>query len=384
MEPEEQKAERWQRIEQIYYAALECEPGQRTAFLAEACAGDDELRREVGSLLAAHERAGNFIEAPPGKVTAEMLGEREPPSLVGRQLGPYRIVALLGTGGMSQVYRARDMRLERDVAVKVLPAHLAENREALLRFEREAKSVAALSHPSILGIYDVGMDDGVHYAVMELLEGETLRDHLARSALFWRQAVEIGVSIAEGLEATHAKGIVHRDLKPENIFLTSDGQVKILDFGIARVRQQRSSENSTEASAFFETGPGRVLGTVGYMSPEQVRGEKVEAPSDIFSFGCVLFEMVTGRPIFGRPTAPETMLLITKDYAKALAATGRPVPVALARVIGHCLEEHPRERFQSAQELAIDLRDVLTEGEITDSGSLRSTRRLDRSWRVER
>ena len=151
MEPEEQKAKRWQRIEQIYYAALECEPGQRTAFLAEACAGDDELRREVGSLLAAHERAGNFIEAPPGKVTAEMLGEREPPSLVGRQLGPYRIVALLGTGGMSQVYRARDTRLERDVAVKVLPAHLAENREALLRFEREAKSVAALSHPSILG-----------------------------------------------------------------------------------------------------------------------------------------------------------------------------------------------------------------------------------------
>jgi len=245
-----------------------------------------------------------------------------------------------------------------------------------LRFEREAKSVAALSHPSILGIYDVGMDDGVHYAVMELLEGETLRDHLARAALFWRQAVEIGVAIAEGLQATHAKGIVHRDLKPENIFLTSDGQVKILDFGIARVRQQRSSENSTEASAFFETSPGRVLGTVGYMSPEQVRGEKVEAPSDIFSFGCVLFEMVTGRPVFRRATAPKTISVILKHTPAVLAGTDRPLPVAVGRVIVRCLEEHQGKRFQSARELLTNLRDVLIGGEITDSGSLRSTRRL--------
>ena len=373
---EEQQAERWQLIEQIYSAAMEREAGQRATFLAENCAGDDKLRREVGSLLAAHERAGNFIEAPPGKVAAQMLGEREPPSLVGRQLGPYRIVTLLGAGGMSQVYRARDTRLERDVAVKVLTAELAENREARLRFEREAKSVASLSHPSILGIYDVGKDEGVHYAVMELLEGETLRDQLARSALFWRQAVEIGLAIAEGLEATHAKGIVHRDLKPENIFLTSDGQVKILDFGIARVGQQFSSENDIDASAFFETSPGMVLGTVGYMSPEQVRGEKVEAPSDIFSFGCVLFEMVMGRPVFGRATAPEAISVILKDGAAALAGTERPLPVAVLRVIGHCLEEHPRERFQSARELVTNLRDVLIRREITDSGSLRSTRRL--------
>jgi serine/threonine protein kinase len=376
MQPEEHQAERWQLIEQIYYAALEREAGQRATFLAEICAGDDELRREVGSLLAAYERAGNFIEAPPGKVAAQMLCEKEPASLVGRQLGPYRIVTLLGEGGMSQVYRARDTRLERDVAVKVLPAHLAENREARLRFEREAKSVAALSHPSILGIYDVGKDEGVHYAVMELLEGETLRNYLARTALFWRHAVEIGVSIAEGLQAAHAKGIVHRDLKPENIFLTSDAQVKILDFGIARVRQQRSSENSTEASAFFETRPGMVLGTVGYMSPEQVRGEKVEAPGDIFSFGCVLYEMVAGRRVLGRSTAPEALSVILRDIGAVLAATGRPVPSALARVIGQCLEEHPGDRFQSARELALDLRDVLIGGEIAGPLSLRSTRRL--------
>ena len=376
MKPEAQREERWQLIEKIYSAAMEREPAQRPSFLAEDPAGDDKLRREVGSLVAARERAGNFIEAPPGNVAAQMLGEREPPSLVGRQLGPYRIVTLLGAGGMSQVYRARDTRLERDVAVKVLPAELAGNREARLRFEREAKSVAALSHPSILGIYDVGKDEGVHYAG----HGVARRRDAPRSAgtlgSLLASAVEIGLAIAEGLEATHAKGIVHRS-KPENIFLTLVGQVKILDFGIARVRQQFSSENDGEASAFFETSPGMVLGTSWLaMSPEQVRGERVEAPSDIFSFGCVLFEMVTGRPVFKRATAPETISVILKDCATALAGTDRPLPVAVLRVIRHCLEEHPRERFQSARELVTNLRDVLIRDEITDSGALRSTRRL--------
>ena len=202
----------------------------------------------------------------------------------GTRLGPYEILAPLGAGGMGEVYRARDTRLDREVAIKVLPDHLAKDPQALARFEREAKAVAALSHPNILALYDVGTDQGVSYAVTELLEGETLRARLERSATAWRKGVEIGTAVAEGLAAAHSKGIIHRDLKPENIFLTSDGRVKILDFGLARWKPKPSA--ATDATASTETEAGTVMGTVGYMSPEQIRGITADAPSDIFSLGC--------------------------------------------------------------------------------------------------
>jgi len=260
------------------------------------------------------------------------------------RLGPYEIVSPLGAGGMGEVYRARDSRLGREVAIKVLPEHLAGNPRALARFEREARAVAALSHPNILAIHDFGAQEGVVYAVTELLEGETLRARLERSPLGWRKAVEVGVALADGLAAAHAKDITHRDLKPENIFLTSDGRVKILDFGLAR---------AGPATPDDQTEPGTVLGTVGYMSPEQVRGEPADARSDIFALGCVLYEMVAGQRAFRRPTAPETMTAILNDDP---APVGREVPPELDRVIAHCLEKSPPQRFQSAHDVAFALR----------------------------
>src|SRR5712692_2637364 len=220
----------------------------------------------------------------------------------GTRLGPYRILAPLGAGGMGEVYRARDSRLERDVAIKVLPAHLAKDPEALARFEREAKAVAALSHPNILAIHDFGQDQGVSFAVTELLEGETIRGRLAESPVPWRKAVEIGVATADGLSVAHSKNIIHRDLKPENIFLTSDARVKILDFGLARVAAPLSD---SPATADAVTQPGTIMGTMDYMSPEQVRGTPAEATSDIFSLGAVLYEMICGQKAFSRGSAAE-------------------------------------------------------------------------------
>jgi serine/threonine-protein kinase len=369
--------DRWQQIERLYHDALELAPEYRLAFLDRACAGDDDLRREVESLLASHDEAGTFIDKPPDDVVAGMLAEEQAHSMIGRTLGHYRISSLLGAGGMGEVYRARDLRLDRDVAVKILPEHLAGNLEALRRFEREAKAVAALSHPNILAIHDFGTEQSVSYAVMELLEGETLRARLTRSALGWREAVEAGIPIAEGLAAAHAKGIIHRDLKPENIFLTSDGQVKILDFGIARVKRQVSAEAETLTWS-DTTKPGTVMGTLGYMSPEQVRGEQADAPSDIFSLGCVLYEMVGGQRPFARKTGAEVIAAILNEEPPPLTGLEKTAPAVLERIIRHCLEKDPGQRYQSARDLAVDLKAVLSGGSIT--APARARRRTHAAW----
>jgi eukaryotic-like serine/threonine-protein kinase len=295
----------------------------------------------------------------------------------GTQLGHYRLMGLLGSGGMGEVYRALDLQLEREVAVKVLPSRVAQDPEALARFEREAKAVAALSHPHILAIHDYGTADGVCYAVMELLQGETLRVRLSRSGLTWRKTAEVGAAVAEALAAAHAKGLVHRDLKPPNIFLTSDGQVKVLDFGLVRwqavvpapgaeeERPERPDSvlQQTRLPPSSETVPGTVMGTVGYMSPEQVRGELADARSDIFALGCVMHEMLTGTNPFGRATTADTMAAILNEDPPAAADSGRAVPAELDRVVGHCLEKNPDERFQSARDLAFDLRQIATGSE---------------------
>jgi len=312
-------------------------------------------------LIRYHERAEDFIETPALEVAARLDADGQSPHLIGQQLGPYQLLSLLGAGGMGEVYRARDTRLEREVAIKVLPSHLAQDPEALIRFKREAKAVAALSHPNILAIHDFCEDQGVTYAVMELLEGETLRSRLQRSLLPWHKAVEVGIAIAEGLAAAHAKGITHRDLKPENIFLTSDQRVKILDFGLARIKHIAPAQiGSSVPTLSATTEPGTVMGTVGYMSPEQVRGEGTDAPSDIFSFGCVLYETVTGSRAFARQTMAETMAAILRDDPPALTASGQDVPVELERVVRHCLEKEAGARFQSARDLAFDLRALLS------------------------
>ncbi len=276
----------------------------------------------------------------------------------GVHLGPYEILAPIGAGGMGEVYRARDSRLDRDVAIKVLPERLSQDLQALARFEREAKAVAALSHPNVVAIHDVGEEKGVRFVVTELLEGETLRSRL-RSAIPWRKAVDMGIAVADGLAAAHAKGITHRDLKPENIFLTSDGRVKILDFGLARVQASPSAQPASTIQT--ETEAGMVMGTVGYMSPEQVRGEPADASSDIFSLGCVLYEMLAGRRPFARETAVQTMAAIL-DVQPPPAGSGKEFPADLDRVVARCLEKNRPERFQSAHDLALALRTIPESG----------------------
>jgi eukaryotic-like serine/threonine-protein kinase len=270
--------------------------------------------------------------------------------------GPYRIIGPLGAGGMGEVFRARHENLDRDVAIKVLPARLAADLDALSRFEREAKAVAALSHPNILAIHDFGQADGRHFAVMELLEGQTLRQVLDGGALNPKKAIEYGRQIAEGLAAAHGKGIVHRDLKPENLFVTRDGHVKILDFGLARQTvTAKAGSDSMQPTVVRGTEPGMVMGTTGYMAPEQVRGEIADYRADIFSFGVVLYETVAGRRAFERATGAETMTAILREDPPPLSSVRDGVSPALERVVDHCLEKRPEDRFQSARDLAFAL-----------------------------
>ena len=275
----------------------------------------------------------------------------------GARVGPYQIVAPLGAGGMGEVYRARDPKLDRDVAIKVLPGQTAADPGALARFEHEAKAVAALSHPNILAIFDFGNEHGAAYAVTELLEGETLREKLGQTAAPLRKAIEYAVQIARGLAAAHERGIVHRDLKPENIFVTASGQVKILDFGLARRSEVQATGAGTMSPTIGRlTDPGTVLGTVGYMSPEQVRGEPGDHRSDIFSFGAVLYELVTGQRAFQRATAAETMTAILREEPPSLfEQTSSAIPPAVGQIVHHCLEKSPSERFQSASDIAFAL-----------------------------
>ena len=278
---------------------------------------------------------------------------------------------------MGEVYRARDSRLNREVAVKVLPESLASHPDALARFEREAKAVAALNHPNILSIHDFGSENGVAYAAMELLEGESLRARLDSGAMAQRRAVEIAIQIAKGLAAAHEKGVIHRDLKPENLFLTRDGRVKILDFGLAKVftpEKTATSAPTTPAS----TEPGTVMGTVGYMSPEQVLGREVDQRTDIFSFGAVLFEMLSGERAFKRNSAVETMNAILKEDPPELSESGKVVSPALDRIVRHCLEKSPESRFHSAGDVAFDLETVSGAPSTSSGAKIRVTER--RSW----
>jgi TolB-like protein/tetratricopeptide (TPR) repeat protein len=276
----------------------------------------------------------------------------------GSRLGPYEIVAPLGSGGMGEVYRARDGRLGREVAIKVLPEAVAGDADRLARFEREARALARLSHPNILSIFDFGKDGQTTYAVTEILAGETLRERLGRERISWRRAVEIATALADGLAAAHASGIVHRDLKPENVFLTRDGRVKILDFGLALMEPLAAAGTQTLSLGPDSTRPGAVLGTVGYMAPEQVRGQPADARSDIFALGCVLFEMLAGQRAFRRDTAAETMTAILKEPPPEMPIPGVGAPPELREIVGRCLEKNAAERFQSASDLAFSLREA--------------------------
>jgi Tol biopolymer transport system component len=270
----------------------------------------------------------------------------------GTKLGPYEIVSLLGAGGMGEVYRARDTRLGRDIAIKVLPEGLANDADRLRRFEQEARTIAALNHPNILGIHDIGVHDGAPFLVSEFLEGQTLREALVSGPLPVRRAIEYALGIAEALAGAHDKGIVHRDVKPENVFVTRDGRIKVLDFGLAKLVRPEENHETAVTQTSPGTLPGMVMGTVGYMSPEQVRGEPIDPRSDIFSFGAVLYEMLTGKRAFKRETSAETMTAILREEPLALNDAGWQGPLEPQRILARCLEKNVARRFQSASDLA--------------------------------
>jgi len=278
------------------------------------------------------------------------------PVIEGARLGPYEILSPLGAGGMGEVYRARDTRLGRDVAVKVLPASFSSDRDRLHRFEQEACAAGALNHPNILSIHDIGTHDGAPYVVSELLEGETLRKRLSGTTLPQRRAIDYALQLAHGLAAAHEKGIVHRDLKPDNVFITKDGRLKILDFGLAKLTQVDGNERQTDIpTRRVDTDPGVVMGTVGYMSPEQVRGQTVDHRSDIFAFGAIVYEMLSGQRAFRGDSPADTMSAILREDPPDLSATNHNVSPALERLVDHCLEKDPEERFHSARDLAFAL-----------------------------
>jgi eukaryotic-like serine/threonine-protein kinase len=293
----------------------------------------------------------------------------------GSRLGTYEIIGLLGVGGMGEVYRARDARLGRDVAVKVLPSDLAARPDALTRFEREARAVAALSHPGILAIHDFGTANGVTYAVMELLDGESLRDALGDGPLPVRKAIDLAMQIARALAAAHDKGIIHRDIKPDNVFVTAGGQVKVLDFGLAHYHPA-AMDISQAATLQSPSAPGIVMGTVGYMAPEQVRGGTVDSRADIFAFGALLYEMLTGRRPFARDTAAETMTAILRED---VAEMGAGILPALERIVRRCLEKRPGARFQSADDLAFALDAISSMSTATTGSAAITTRKVPRA-----
>jgi predicted ATPase len=344
-------SERWERTKEILEQALCRAPEERQAYLESACGADADLRMEVESLIAAHEEAGSqFL----GAAAPEVLQLARSRALTaGTKLGPYEIIAPLGAGGMGEVYRARDTHLGRTVAIKILPAAFSADQDRLRRFQEEARSASALNHPNIITIHDLGQEGSTHYIAMELVEGKTLRELLVSGPLPMRKAIEIAAQVAEGLTKAHEAGIAHRDLKPENLMISHDGLVKILDFGLAKLGSP--SGEGPDMCTTSHTPAGLVLGTVGYMSPEQASGDRLDFRSDQFSFGLVLYEMVTGKRAFQRRTAPETLVAILREEAEPLGARNSDAPAPLCWAIERCLAKEPDKRYVSTRDLAREL-----------------------------
>src|SRR5215213_9190854 len=341
--------ERYQQIGEIYHAALELGPKQRVAFLAQACTGDAELLREVESLIASNEQAGEFIDALALEVAAELFITNQFNLLPGKSLGPYTILKLLGSGGMGEVYLAQDSRLGRRVALKLLPDHFVTNEDRLRRFRQEARAASALNHPNIITIHEIGEAETTHYIVTEFIEGETLRALLIRNRIELVRALDIATQTASALAAAHVAGIIHRDIKPENIMLRRDGYVKVLDFGIAKLMPSPSMGMS------FETSPGLIVGTANYMSPEQAQGFKIDERTDIWSLGVVLYEMLTGQLPFKGKTLSHTVVSIVEQQVPRLVREPE-VPVELERILMKALNKHPEERYQTIKDMLVDLR----------------------------
>jgi serine/threonine protein kinase/Tol biopolymer transport system component len=356
--------DRWRKIEELYHLAVAREESERTAFLDEACAGDEELRREVGSLLAQEKGAEGFLESPALQLAAKRMAQDQTPSLLGQRLGLYQVLSLLGAGGMGEVYRARDTRLQRDVAIKVLPRPFVDDPDRLSRFRREAQLLASLNHPNIATIHGLEEADGVHYLVMELVAGQALAERIERAGpLAVSEALSLCRQIGEGLEAAHEKGIVHRDLKPANVKITPEGRVKVLDFGLAKAFRGDSSETGLSNGltvAEMGTEPGAILGTPAYMSPEQARGKAADKRTDIWAFGCVLYEALSGRRAFGGATPSDTVAALL-EHEPDWQALPRTTPASIQALLRRCLRKDPSRRQHDIADARIEIEEALTE-----------------------
>src|SRR5262245_53906794 len=368
--------ERWKKLDALFHEALDLQGEARAAHLAKVCGDDEQLREEAEGLIAAHEREGSFIDSPIFAETEGLTDDACNESPVGRRIGPYQVVSQLGQGGMGKVFLAEDTRLERKVALKILPATFIQNLDRVRRFEREAKAASALNHPNILTIHEIGEADGAHYIVSEFVEGETLRRQMQRGALSMTAALDVARQVAGALAAAHAAGIVHRDIKPENVMTRPDGLVKVLDFGLAKLTERvvGSGEwgvgsqvgttfptpHSPLPTPSISTEPGLVMGTVSYMSPEQARGLKVDHRADIFSLGVMLYEILAGRRPFEGATTSDVMAAILTKEPEPLGDLRSEAGPELAQAVMRCLAKEREERFQTAGEFAAQLQ-ALTE-----------------------
>jgi serine/threonine protein kinase len=352
--------ERWQQIKALFQTAVELAPADRATFLNRVCGEGDSLRREVESLLAQHERAGSFISSPPHEIMAEMIVD-EPGATVGQSIKQYKIVSLLGKGGMGEVYLAHDTKLNRKVALKLLPVSLSKDEERLRRFKQEARAASALNHPNVCVIHEIGeTDDGRHFIAMEYIDGVTLRHRLVEGSLKLSEAIEITIQTASALTAAHEAGVVHRDIKPENIMLRCDGYAKVLDFGLAKLTERYALTSDSEALTFplLKSHSGLLLGTTNYLSPEQARRERVDERADIWSLGVVLYEMLTGCLAFTGETPSHVIVAILESEPPPLNSYLAEAPAELEWIVKKALRKDREQRYQTAKELLSDLRDI--------------------------
>src|SRR5215510_2569482 len=352
--------ERWQRVNELFHCALEREPAQRVAFLDQACGEDPELRKEVESLIGSNENSDSFIDAPGFGAAVQLLDDESPDLSVGQHVGQYKILSLLGSGGMGKVYLAQDSKLGRKVALKLLHASFTKDDQRVRRFEQEARAASALNHPNILTIFDIEEIEGIHFIATEYIEGKTLREHIADRKLELSKALDLVIQVANALSAAHHAGIVHRDIKPENIMVRPDGYVKVLDFGLAKLTERKSISNDPESRAFtaVKTDTGVVMGTARYMSPEQARGLPVDVRTDIFSLGVVLYEIVTVHLPFEGDTASDVIVSILEKEPPPISNYNPEAPAELQRIIIKALCKAKEERYQAVKDLLIDLKNL--------------------------
>src|SRR5262249_55595683 len=353
-------SERWQQVNDLFQSVADRTPEERTAFLQIACQGDEALLREVTSLIASYERAQNFIESPAFEVAPELLTNQRADALVGESIGYYRIESLIGVGGMGEVYLTQDERLGRKVALKFLPERLMADKTQLSRFKSEARSASALNHPNILTVYEIGAEGNRHFIATEFIEGITLRAALARGRMSVPESLDVALQVASALAAAHETGIVHRDIKPENIMLRRDGYVKVLDFGIAKLseKQPQAADQEAGTTTVLQTHPGLLIGTVHYMSPEQIRGQPTDARSDIWSLGVVLYEMLSGVPPFRGATPSDCIASVLKTEPPPLVGKLPGIAPQLQAISHKALRKNMDQRYQTIAEMLADLRSL--------------------------